>query len=83
VQDKSADLILLLETISSFIGMVSCLLLGTYSDVLGRRLVMLAPVTGTLLKDGLITAVIYWQWGIMPLYVAYTLLGLSGGTAGE
>nr|KAG5700573.1 hypothetical protein BaRGS_015369 [Batillaria attramentaria] len=46
VQDKSADLYMRLDLVSGGIAIVTNLFLGAYSDVLGRRFVLLVPVLG-------------------------------------
>ena len=71
-----------LEILSYAIGAVSCLLLGTYSDVMGRRLVLLVPVTGHFLRDAMIPVVIHWDLGLPVLYAGYAVYGLCGASAG-
>ncbi|KAK7104916.1 proton-coupled folate transporter-like [Littorina saxatilis] len=82
VQDKSADLLMFLEMLTFGIGMVSCLLLGTYSDVMGRRLALLVPLIGHFLRDAAAPVIIHFDLGLPALYVGYAIFGVCGGTAG-
>ena len=83
VQDLSADLLMHLEVLAFSVGTVSCLLLGTYSDVMGRRLLLLLTVMGHLLRDATVSVVIHWDLGLPALYLGYAVYGLSGATAGR
>ena len=83
VQVKSAELLKQLDMVSGAIGIVANLVLGTYSDVLGRRFLMLVPIVGHFLRDVTAPIVIHWDLGLPALYSGYILDGLCGGSIGR
>lgn len=83
VQDQSADLLMRLELVSGAIAIGANLLLGSYSDVLGRRFTLLLPLTGHFLRNLTVPVIIYWNLGLPALYAGYVLDGACGGSSGE
>lgn len=59
------------------------LFLGSYSDVMGRKLVLLLPIFGHFLRDAAVPIIIYFDLGLPGMYVGYLLDGLFGGFSGQ
>ena len=83
VQDKSADLLMRLDLISGGISVLVNVFLGSYSDVLGRRFVLLLCLSGHFLRNVTAPVIIYWNLGLPALYSGYVIDGLCGGSSGE
>ncbi|XP_076450013.1 lysosomal proton-coupled steroid conjugate and bile acid symporter SLC46A3-like [Babylonia areolata] len=82
VQDLSADFLGRADLIDGSVGLVVNLLLGSYSDFLGRKLALFLPLMGHFLRLSTVVVVIYWDLGLPGLYVGYLLDGLLGGFPG-
>ena len=83
VQDKSADLLMRLDLVSGGISILVNVFLGSYSDVLGRRFVLLLCLSGHFLRNVTAPVIIYWNLGLPALYSGYVIDGLCGGSSGE
>ncbi|KAK7105145.1 hypothetical protein V1264_019745 [Littorina saxatilis] len=71
-----------LDLVSGGLSIVVNLFLGSYSDVLGRRFVLLVPIVGHFLRNATAPVVIHWNLGASYLYVGYVIDGLCGGASG-
>ena len=83
VQDLSADLTMRLDLVNGGLSIVVNLFLGSYSDVLGRRFVILVSLIGHFLRNATFPVIIYWDLGLPALYAGYVVDGLCGGSSGE
>jgi hypothetical protein len=72
-----------LDVVSGAIAVMVNLLLGSYSDFLGRRFVLLLPLLGHFLRNLTAPVIIYWDLGLPALYAGYVFDGLCGGSAGN
>ncbi|XP_059155024.1 proton-coupled folate transporter-like [Physella acuta] len=57
---------------------VTCLMIGSYSDFLGRRLLLLLPVVTNLIRTVIITIVIKFHLDLRYSYIAYAIDGVGG-----
>ena len=83
VQDKSADLLMRLDLVSGGISILVNVFLGSYSDVLGRRFVLMLCLSGHFLRNVTAPVIIHWNLGLLALYTGYVIDGLCGGSSGE
>ncbi|KAK7116202.1 hypothetical protein V1264_001926 [Littorina saxatilis] len=79
VQDQSGDFLSRTTLIGGGVAIFTNLFLGSYSDVMGRKLVLLLPIFGHFLRDAAVPIIIYFDLGLPGMYVGYLLDGLFGG----
>ncbi|GFR73910.1 proton-coupled folate transporter [Elysia marginata] len=78
LESEAADLIsqfALFQTIPAFFA---CLVFGSYSDFLGRRLLLLVPVFTGVFKLLMTSLIIGFHLSLNYMYLAYAVDGLSG-----
>ncbi|XP_012935730.1 proton-coupled folate transporter [Aplysia californica] len=78
LQSETSDVIMYLSYLQSAPALFACVLVGSYTDYLGRRLLVLVPVTTQFLRMILIGAVIRFHLPIWVLYIGFTVDGMSG-----
>ncbi|XP_046558242.1 proton-coupled folate transporter-like [Haliotis rubra] len=61
--------------------LVMTLILGSFSDYIGRRVLFVVPSVGYLIKDSILTAIIYWNLDLKFYYVGEMLEGITGGSS--
>ncbi|KAL8617314.1 hypothetical protein ACOMHN_061028 [Nucella lapillus] len=71
-----------LDMVSGAISILVNLLLGTYSDLLGRRFLLLVPIVGHLVRNATAPVIIHWRLGLPALYAGYIVDGCCGGPSG-
>ncbi|RUS79890.1 hypothetical protein EGW08_012368, partial [Elysia chlorotica] len=77
-QSKSAHFSVLTTAVSLVPSFFVNLLLGAYSDQLGRRLIFITALSGNVARAGIVTAVAYWGMDVNYVLVGYTVFGLTG-----
>ncbi|CAG5130694.1 unnamed protein product [Candidula unifasciata] len=65
----------LAQTIPAFFA---CLLLGSYADYVGRRLLLLVPVFTNFVKTAIICCIVKFNFDLSYFYLAYGIDGLAG-----
>ncbi|BFZ07209.1 hypothetical protein BsWGS_10248 [Bradybaena similaris] len=65
----------LAQTIPAFIA---CLLLGSYTDYIGRRRLLLVPVFTNFVKAALVCCIVRFNLDLGYIYLAYGIDGISG-----
>lgn len=78
LESKTADLLgqyALLQTIPAFFV---CFVFGSYSDFLGRRILLLVPVFTGVVKLLMTSLIIGYHLSLKYMYLAYAVDGLSG-----
>ncbi|XP_046575207.1 solute carrier family 46 member 3-like [Haliotis rubra] len=58
------------------------LVLGSYSDYFGRKVVFILPAIGDMLRSGLLTAIIHWELDLNWYYIGEVLCGLGSTSNG-
>ncbi|XP_067668119.1 lysosomal proton-coupled steroid conjugate and bile acid symporter SLC46A3-like [Haliotis asinina] len=61
--------------------LVVTFILGSFSDFIGRRVLFVVPSAGYLIKDSILTAIIYWDLDLRFYYVGEMLEGVTGGSS--
>ncbi|CAL1529415.1 unnamed protein product [Lymnaea stagnalis] len=82
IQDKTSEMSLYLAVVNNAPAMLSCVLLGVLSPVLSRKVLLMIPEFGSLVKGVVTAAVIYWDLDLAWLYIGYGVEGLCGNWAG-
>lgn len=77
-QQRSADLFFWTNVWSCGPIIVMTYILGIYTPILGRRIVLLLPMLGTTVQVGIWLSIIYCQLPEYWWYVAAFIVGLSG-----
>ncbi|XP_067682396.1 lysosomal proton-coupled steroid conjugate and bile acid symporter SLC46A3-like [Haliotis asinina] len=78
-QQIAADKQMQFTILKSSLGIVSNIMLGSYSDSVGRKLLFAAPLTGQCLKFGISAIIIYWNMDINLFFLAEGVGGITGG----
>ena len=78
IQHDSSEWLLYLGVAAAVPGVVSTILLGTYSDLAGRKAAILAPNIGGLLKVLSFLAVSYFNLPVQYMLLGFLLDGVSG-----
>ncbi|GFO16197.1 proton-coupled folate transporter [Plakobranchus ocellatus] len=78
VQAEAADLLSHYALIQVIPAFFACLVFGSYSDFLGRRVLLLVPIFTTLVKVILTSLIIGYHLSLNYFYLAYGVDGLSG-----
>ncbi|XP_046344210.2 solute carrier family 46 member 3-like [Haliotis rufescens] len=63
----------------SSLAVIVNIMLGSYSDSIGRKLLFAAPLTGHCLRFGFTAVIIYWKLDINSFFIAEGIDGLTGG----
>ncbi|XP_048258931.1 solute carrier family 46 member 3-like isoform X2 [Haliotis rufescens] len=79
IQQDSSELLLITTLPGSIIAILVNLVLGSYSDFLGRRFLFFVPTLGAALKVTLLCFIIGFHMSLNWLYLAYILEGFTGG----
>ncbi|XP_046575203.1 solute carrier family 46 member 3-like [Haliotis rubra] len=82
IQQQSADILLYLSISGSIISIFVNLVIGSYSDFLGRRVLFFMPNLGAALKATVLCLVIAFRLSLDWLFLGYVLEGLSGSYNG-
>ena len=78
--NSEASLWTLYSTVASLLpGIVTLILLGSYSDKGGRKIAIIVPQVGALIRCINLLAVIYFDWPLYFIVIGAFLEGLSGG----
>ena len=78
--DSQASLWILYSNIASLLpGIVSLILLGSYSDRGGRKVAIIVPQVGALIRCISVLAIIYFDWPLFVIVIGAFLEGLTGG----
>lgn len=78
IQADTSQQTLLMDFAQYVPAMFVTLFLGSYTDYLGRRFMVIMPCLGAFLKSVVFLLVIYLELDINYLYIAYALDGLCG-----
>ncbi|XP_059154997.1 proton-coupled folate transporter-like [Physella acuta] len=78
VQAEASEMLTYLSWTLCVPAFVTCLMIGSYSDFLGRRLLLLLPVVTNLLRTAVTTAVIKFNLDLRYTYIAYAIDGVGG-----
>ena len=78
IQEDSSQWLLYLSVAVSVPSIFSIIFIGTYSDVGGRKIAILLPSIGGMLKAIVFLIVIYLNLDVEFLLIGYVLDGLSG-----
>lgn len=57
------------------------LLLGSFSDYVGRRILFMVPTIGYFCKNMILTSIIFWNLDLKFYYVGEILEGMTGGSS--
>ena len=79
VQAASSQFLMYLSYCYSFPALLTTLLLGSYSDKGGRKILLMAPTIGSFLRTGVALVVIGLDWPKEYLYLGDAFAGLGGG----
>ncbi|BFZ11927.1 hypothetical protein BsWGS_14966 [Bradybaena similaris] len=82
VQRRASGMSLNLSTTTYCIGILSNMLLGTFSCIMSRKLLLLIPTTGFLVKCALVPVIVYWKIDITWFYLGYGIDGICGNICG-
>ncbi|XP_059178200.1 uncharacterized protein LOC131957420 [Physella acuta] len=82
VQDMTSNLTLYLDVILYVLGMVSNMALGACANLIRRKVLLLAPLTGFFIKCATLSSIIYWELSLDWLYMAYAVDGICGNSIG-
>ncbi|XP_046575186.1 LOW QUALITY PROTEIN: solute carrier family 46 member 3-like [Haliotis rubra] len=78
-QQIAADKQMQFTIVKSSLAIVINIMLGAYSDSVGRKLLFAAPLTGQFLKFGISSVIMYWNLDINLFFVAEGIGGITGG----
>ncbi|GFO49174.1 solute carrier family 46 member 3-like [Plakobranchus ocellatus] len=78
VQQEAARIVLMSTLASGISTAVACLVVGSYSDFLGRRFLMVACILGGLVKVGLFSAVVRFDLPLQLFYLGSFVDGATG-----
>ncbi|XP_071081258.1 lysosomal proton-coupled steroid conjugate and bile acid symporter SLC46A3-like [Haliotis cracherodii] len=65
--------------LKSSLAIITNIILGSYSDSIGRKLLFAAPLTGHCLRFGFTAGIIYWKLDINWFFISEGIDGLTGG----
>ena len=77
-QAETSTMVLYLTLCSAIPATFVSLIFGSYSDQLGRRLLFLVPIAGSLVKNVLVALVIHYQLNVYVLLAGNAVQGLTG-----
>ncbi|GFO11136.1 proton-coupled folate transporter-like [Plakobranchus ocellatus] len=78
VQQQATDLLTYLNFVQCFPAICACFLVGSYSDYVGRRLILLLPLFTAFINYGITSLVIGFNLDLNFLYLGFGLDGLTG-----
>ncbi|GFO11135.1 proton-coupled folate transporter-like [Plakobranchus ocellatus] len=78
VQEEATDLLTYLNFVQSVPTIFACFLVGSYSDYIGRRIMLLLPLLTAFINFGIISLVIGFNLDLNFLYIGFGLDGLAG-----
>ena len=78
-QERTSTILLRLSSATELPAVVTVVLLGAYSDVMGRRLLFALPVAGLLLNTCVTSAVLALAWHPRWFFLGSVFHGLLGG----
>ncbi|XP_046344601.2 proton-coupled folate transporter-like [Haliotis rufescens] len=64
---------------SAGIAVFSNIILGSYSDIIGRKFLFLCPMAGHLLRNAMTAVIIHWRLDLNYFFLATGVDGLLGG----
>ncbi|XP_048259711.1 solute carrier family 46 member 3-like [Haliotis rufescens] len=82
IQQQSSDILLYLSLSGSIASIFINLVIGSYSDFLGRKFLFFIPTLGAVLKGTMLCLVIAFRFPLGWLYLGYVLEGLTGSFSG-
>ncbi|XP_067682415.1 lysosomal proton-coupled steroid conjugate and bile acid symporter SLC46A3-like [Haliotis asinina] len=82
IQQHSADMLLYLSISGSITSTFVNLVIGSYSDFLGRRVLFFMPNLGAALNGAVLCLVVWFQLSLNWLFLGCVLQGLSGSFNG-
>ncbi|XP_046575205.1 solute carrier family 46 member 3-like [Haliotis rubra] len=77
-QQVTADKQMQFTFLRTSLAIVSNIMLGSYSDSVGRKLLFVVPLTGHCLRFGLTAVIMYWNLDINWFFLPEGLEGISG-----
>ncbi|KAK3601530.1 hypothetical protein CHS0354_027672 [Potamilus streckersoni] len=80
VQQETSRWTMYFTVASGVPAVFSSIVLGTYADRLGRRLLLLSVAFGVLVKSGILTAVIYFDANLIYILIGSFIDGCAGGS---
>ncbi|XP_071081264.1 lysosomal proton-coupled steroid conjugate and bile acid symporter SLC46A3-like [Haliotis cracherodii] len=63
-------------------ALVGSLVLGSYSDYFGRKVVFILPAIGDMVRSAMLTAIIHWELDLNWYYIGEFLCGLGSTNSG-
>lgn len=78
IQSETADWYAYCNLATTLPALLMALLVGSWSDRIGRRLALFIPTVGIIVKSAFIAVAIYLDWSVYTLIIAFFLQGLSG-----
>ena len=81
VQTIAADILFKFSLCNIFPMLVAAVMMGSYSDSGGRKVALIIPVLGGLIRGGTTLAVVFFGLDLRWLIAAGFVEGLSGGSA--
>ncbi|XP_046575204.1 proton-coupled folate transporter-like [Haliotis rubra] len=64
---------------SAGFAVFSNIIIGSYSDIIGRKFLFLCPMAGHLLRNAMTAVIIYWRLDLNYFFLATGMDGLLGG----
>ncbi|KAH9510036.1 hypothetical protein Btru_043334 [Bulinus truncatus] len=83
IQDMTSQLSLYISLADYGLAVVPSLLLGAYSALFSRKVLLFIPTFVGAVKTVVIAAVVYWNLDLNWLFLGYSIDGLGGGLAGS
>ncbi|RUS88157.1 hypothetical protein EGW08_004054, partial [Elysia chlorotica] len=80
IQRDTSDVVLVASLASGVPSALTCLVVGSYSDFLGRRPLIIASVLGGLARSASLTAVIYFDLSVQLFYAGSFVDGVLGSS---
>ena len=75
---EAADWLLYFELTEYFFGLPVIIMAGIYSDFYGRRIFSLIPVIGASIQWIILFGIVYFEFRVEYIFVAYGICGISG-----
>ncbi|XP_071080825.1 lysosomal proton-coupled steroid conjugate and bile acid symporter SLC46A3-like [Haliotis cracherodii] len=81
-EEMSNNITVIFGYISTPMCIISCILLGSYSDYIGRRILFVIPLMGEGIRNALCTAVMCWDMDLRYMYIGEAITGITAGYNG-
>ncbi|XP_059143660.1 uncharacterized protein LOC131931001 [Physella acuta] len=78
IQDMTSELMMNLAMTSSCLGILGCLLIGAISSLVSRNFLLALPTFCCMVKNALLSVIVFWNLDLKLLYVGYAVEGIGG-----